>query len=248
MRLDDHFHTTGATLFRWRSYLLLAFLPIILWVATGGERIETAFGDLIGDSVEVLALLLVLAGCLGRILTVGFVPRGTSGRNTGEGQVAEVLNTSGAYSLVRNPLYLANCLIYLGIALFTQSLVLVLVFALVLVPYYERIIAAEERFLAAKFGAAYEDWAARTPAFWPKTSGFVRPSLPFSARWALRREHATVAGALVALCLVEFALNLVDTPIEPMDVEWVVLFVAVLVAEAVAHVVKRRTRLWAVDR
>lgn len=248
MRLVDHFHTSGAILFRWRSYLLPAFLPVIFQAATGGERIETAFGDLAGDAVEGWALLIVAAGCLGRILTVGFVPRGTSGRNTGEGQVAEVLNTTGVYSLVRNPLYLCNCLICLGIAPYTQSLVLVLVFALVLVPDHERSIAAEERFLAAKSGPAYEDWAARTPAFWPRRTGLVPPGLPFSARWALRREHATVAGAVLALCLVEFTLHLMGGEGEPVERGWIALFAVTLVAEAVLHVVKRRTKLLSVAR
>ena len=50
---------------------------------------------------------------------MGFAPRGTSGRNT-LGQVAEVLNTSGMYSVVRNPLYLGNFVIWLGLALFIK--------------------------------------------------------------------------------------------------------------------------------
>ncbi|MGB8874133.1 MAG: hypothetical protein WCC75_12145, partial [Desulfobaccales bacterium] len=45
----------------------------------------------------------------------GLPPRGTSGRNT-QGQVAETLNTTGIYSLVRNPLYLGNFLIWLGLS------------------------------------------------------------------------------------------------------------------------------------
>lgn len=248
MRLDDHFPHSGAVLFRWRSYLLLAFLPVILWVATGGERIEALMGDTIGDAFEAFAVLVVALGCLGRILTVGFVPAGTSGRNTGEGQIAEVLNTTGAYSLVRNPLYLANSLIYIGIALFSQSLVVALILALVLVPYYERIIAAEERFLADRFGATYDDWAARTPAFWPRLAGFVPPALPFSTRWAIRREHATVYGAIVALVLVEAVLHSVEESAEPFDIGWLVLLALATLAELVILYLKRRTKVLTIRR
>ncbi|MGC9453013.1 MAG: methyltransferase family protein, partial [Oceanipulchritudo sp.] len=51
---------------------------------------------------------------------------GTSGRNTKQ-QVAYSLNTTGFYSVVRNPLYLGNFFMYLGIALFTHHWWLVLV-------------------------------------------------------------------------------------------------------------------------
>ncbi len=48
-----------------------------------------------------------------RVIVVGHAPYGTSGRNTRE-QVADTLNTTGMYSIVRHPLYLANYLIILG--------------------------------------------------------------------------------------------------------------------------------------
>lgn len=55
-----------------------------------------------------------LFGLLIRAVTIGFTPKGTSGRNTKEGQVAEVLNTKGIYSVVRHPLYLGNYFMWLG--------------------------------------------------------------------------------------------------------------------------------------
>ena len=50
-----------------------------------------------------------------RIYTVGTTPAGTSGRNRDK-QIAEKLNKTGVYSIIRHPLYLGNLLIWLGVA------------------------------------------------------------------------------------------------------------------------------------
>jgi protein-S-isoprenylcysteine O-methyltransferase Ste14 len=243
MLLRDQMARTGGTLFRWRSFVLLGFLPAIIWAVMQGEQVEAIVGDGLGEAFEGLAVGLVVLGEAIRILTVGFVPSGTSGRNTA-GQVATRVNTTGAYSLVRNPLYLGNCLMYLGVVLFTQSIGLVLIFVLVLIIYYERIIAAEEAFLSVKFGTDYTDWASRTPAFLPRLTGWQTPDMVFSWRSVIRREHASVYAAVVALFLVETGLTLLDpNSLETLDTEWFVILGIATVLELVAVLVKKRTRL-----
>lgn len=246
MRLTDHMSHTGASLFRWRSYLPLLFVPFLIVAAFRGEQIERAYGETVGDIYEIFCIGLVILGQMLRIVTVGHVPRGTSGRNV-QGQLAEALNTTGIYSVVRNPLYLANCIMYLGVALFSQSLIVALVMALVLLPYYERIIAAEETFLSAKFGAVYDDWAARTPAFFPRLSGWVPSALPFSWRTVIRREQASVFGAVVALYLLELGLHKLGGGDEPMSPLWHWALAVAIVLEIAAHLAKTRTKLLAVD-
>jgi hypothetical protein len=141
-----------------------------------------------------------------RVATVGFVPRKTSGRNTG-GQIAETLNTTGIYSLTRNPLYLANCMTYVGIVLSAQDLLLAIALVLFLVLYYERIIMAEEAFLVQRFGQAYLDWAAEVPPFLPRLHGWKRPELPFSIRSVLRREPPSWLAAVLCLAVIELAAD-----------------------------------------
>lgn len=244
MLLRDHLAHTGVSLFRWRSFVLLAFVPAIIWATTQGEQVEHVIGDFWGEVFELSAIGLVVLGELIRILTVGFVPAGTSGRNTGAGQVASRLNTTGAYAMVRNPLYLGNCMMYVGIALFSQSVMLALVMALVLLPYYERIIAAEESFLLDKFGSDYASWAARTPAFIPRLSQWQRPDMPFSWLSVIKREHASIYGAIVALFLVEMGLTAFDQdPSETFDMAWIVFFAIATVLELVVLFLKKRTTL-----
>lgn len=245
MRITDHLATSGDRLFRWRSFVLGIFVPFMAIAVLQGEAIEIRYGALAGGTVEMLALALVLAGLLLRVLTVGHVPARTSGRNT-HGQVAEVLNTTGIYSVVRNPLYLGNAISYIGAVLYTQSLALTLVMALVLVIYFERIIAAEEAFLTDRFGASYTDWAAKTPAFFPDLRLWTPPALPFSLRTVIRREHPTWAGSVVLLYALEMASTLVEGEHLADRPAWHAVLAMALMGQVVVMLLKRHTRLFAV--
>ncbi len=184
MALQEEFTSLGNRFFRWRSYLPLCMA--LLFLAALWSQPNAASPDHPGRPWQMGCLLVSLAGLGLRFLTVGFAPRGTSGRNT-RGQLAETLNTTGAYSLVRNPLYLGNFLIWLGLSLFLRvwwcSVIVILCFIL----FYERIIFAEEAFLREKFAAAFGAWAAGTPAIIPRFRNWRAPSLPFSWKSALRR-------------------------------------------------------------
>jgi len=61
--------------------------------------------------------------------------------------VASTLNTTGAYSLSRNPLYVGNYFMWAGVAMVTDSAWFVLLFSLAFWIYYERTVFAEEFFI-----------------------------------------------------------------------------------------------------
>jgi protein-S-isoprenylcysteine O-methyltransferase Ste14 len=245
MLIKDHMSASGNHLFRWRSYLPMVFLPFIALTVQHGEVIEVQFGDLAGDIYEITAILLVVLGQAIRILTVGYVTDGTSGRNT-TGQIAECLNVTGFYSVVRNPLYLGNCLMYLGVVAYSQNLTLTVVLALVLALYYERIISAEESFLAKKFGDSYAKWAAKTPAFFPHLralSAWQRPALPFSWKMVIRREHPSIFGAIVAVFLIDLGFQKLGVlPEDDLGISLWILGIAAIATLAV-KLLKRYTRV-----
>ena len=192
----------GDWLFRWRSYMLFCLSPLILLAIGAPEPVEANLGALADHLFETGCLALAFAGLAMRVYCVGHVPAGTSGRNTRR-QIAETLNTTGLYSLTRNPLYLANSIIYMSFALFTQNIFFVSIMGLFLVLYLERIIATEERFLVAKFGDAYLQWARQVPAFFPRLHGWQAPELGFSWKSAIRREYSGLFAIVVAF----FALD-----------------------------------------
>jgi protein-S-isoprenylcysteine O-methyltransferase Ste14 len=181
----------GSWLFRWRSYLPLLLFPLAVETFLNSGWMTRQFGAAGEDLWDIFCLLVALIGLTVRVMTVGFVPRGTSGRNT-TSQQAAVLNTTGLYSVVRHPLYLGNFFIFMAFVMLLKSGLFAILAALVYLAYYERIILAEEEFLAERHGAAFYEWSSRTPVIIPRLRGWVAPHLPFSWRSALRREYHTV--------------------------------------------------------
>ncbi|MCE2788603.1 MAG: isoprenylcysteine carboxylmethyltransferase family protein [Saprospiraceae bacterium] len=189
MALQQEWEVQGNFLFRYRSHLPLLLLPVAAWVMSYMviRRPEWFLPHGI-SALELVSLICSLSGLLIRILTVGYTPKNTSGRNTAQGQVADTLNTSGIYSVVRHPLYLGNYFMWLGVAILTGDLWFWFSFSLLYALYYERIMYAEEQFLTKKFGETYLSWASVTPAFIPAFRVWRGPELRFSWKKVLKKE------------------------------------------------------------
>ncbi len=203
MALVHEFERSGNWLFRRRSWL-----PVVLIVAGVIVLYLTNRQAILYDSTEELIILGVsLFGEAIRIYTVGYAPRNTSGRNTIAGQIADELNTTGIYSLVRHPLYVGNFFMWLGPVLFVRTFVFVIIFILVYWLYYERIMFAEEQFLRGKFGEAYDKWSENVKAVIPRFKGFSKPSLPFSFKSVLRREYNSFVNIFIIFVALDLFRN-----------------------------------------
>jgi len=204
MLLKKHLEVSGNYFFRWRSYLPLIMVVFFLAALPNfSYPLDDHLLDLIW---EIFCLTISFLGFFIRIITVGCTPQKTSGRNTNKGQVADYLNTRGMYSIVRNPLYLGNFFVGLGISLFLRIWWVSFIYALLFMIYYERIILAEEAFLEKKFKQQYTEWASKTPVFFPKFSRWQTPDLPFSFKKAIRKEY----HGFLAIILSLFALEVVS--------------------------------------
>jgi protein-S-isoprenylcysteine O-methyltransferase Ste14 len=240
MALREQMALVGQDLFRWRSYLPAVCL---LLFAAGFVHYRYPLGSHRLDQLwEGVCLAVAGAGLAVRALVVGYTPRGTSGRNTHR-QKARQLNTTGMYSLVRHPLYLANLLIFLGVVLFFHQWAITSVAALAYWLYYERIMLAEEDYLRAAFGAEFEDWAERTPAFLPRLGGWVRPERPFSFRNVLRREHNTFFGVVLTMTALEVVSERVVSGRFGLEPMWGVIFFPSLAVYLTLHALKHFTRV-----
>ena len=195
----------GNFLFRWRSYIpLLLLIPGVIAMADS-PIIEARYQGVAKELWALWAIIGVFTSFIGlaiRWITVGFVPGGTSGRNTKE-QRAEFLNTNGIYSIVRNPLYIGNYLAILGITISLNVWWFPVISSLAYWLYIERVIAAEEEFLAEKFGADYLTWANNTPAFVPAFAQWNKPDMAFSYKTVLRREYNGVMAVGTAFFLIK---------------------------------------------
>ncbi|MDR0520612.1 MAG: isoprenylcysteine carboxylmethyltransferase family protein [Planctomycetaceae bacterium] len=224
MQMNQEMQKQGRWLFRWRSYLpLLFFVLFIPAFLNYHHPLGSHTADLIWESV---CLFIGLCGLAVRCLVIGYAPQRTSGRNTKE-QIAETLNTKGMYSLVRNPLYLGNFLMWSAPVLFFHSCGwwLILIYVLAFVLYYERIIITEETFLFQKFGEDYARWASETPAFFPKRLRWQKPELPFSWKTVVRREYHGLFGLIAAMTAVELTGEICLHREFIIDPVWLVIFI-----------------------
>lgn len=214
MALQEEFEKQGIWLFKYRSFLplIILFIAIVLYLKT---KIYPETFIILEDTpyeiyYEMFALCISLVGLFIRIYTVGFTPKNTSGRNTKQGQIADTLNTTGMYSIVRHPLYVGNLLMWIGPAMLTGNFWFIVTFLLLYWVYYERIMYAEEQFLRKKFGEEYFKWSENVPAFVPVIKKFKKPDLPFSWKKVLKKEK----NGLFALFLIFFIFDFLGETIK----------------------------------
>jgi protein-S-isoprenylcysteine O-methyltransferase Ste14 len=84
------------------------------------------------------------------------------------------LANTGPYARVRHPQYAGFMLIMTGFLLQWPTLVTLAMYP-ILVFMYARLALREEREALARFGAAYERYAARTPRFFPRLHAATTP-------------------------------------------------------------------------
>ncbi len=204
MALIEEFDKTGNWLFKGRSYFPLALYAMAAIVIGMGWDEHLSVFD---ETTAWICIAISLLGLFIRAIAIGYVPRGTSGRNTKEGQVAEVLNSTGIYSTVRHPLYLGNFFMWFGIIIYVGNWWFTLVCCLMYWIYYERIMFAEEFFLRGKFGQVYLDWAAKTPAFIPALSKWKSPTWEFSLKNVLKREYNGFFAIFLSMALLDIFKN-----------------------------------------
>lgn len=245
MALREELKQQGDLLFKYRSYfplLLLVFGLALLLLGALNGGLQTQPGYV--NWLEKAAIFVSLFGLAIRVNVVGFSAKNTSGRNTSRGQVADMLNTRGVYSITRNPLYIGNYFMWLGIAMLTGNLWFIVVFSLIFWIYYERIIFAEEEFLRQKFGDPYLQWAARTPIFIPTRLKWKRSESQFLWKKVLKQEK----NGFLALFVVFYIFEILKLRIEHdqwvIEKNWLLLMVIISAATyIIIKLLKRYTKI-----
>lgn len=184
----------GGFLFHWRDYLFpLAVLVLFITASPA----QTIFGSAtLEDTVDIVALLLILSRVLIRMLVIGYVKV----RRNGIAKVvhADELYIKGMFGLCRNPLYLGNILIYTGAFLLHGALPVVIGgTALFLFAYYS-IIFSEENYLQDRFGEDYTAYCSHTPRLLPRLSNWGDSTAEMELQWlrALLSEDNVIAQSV----------------------------------------------------
>jgi len=150
---------------RWVIVAIGVLGAIGAWLPAYTERHGVWVMD--GDALRWCGVALYTAGGVLRLVPVFVLGRRFSGLVAI--QQGHTLVTGGVYRVIRHPSYLGLLMGVLGWGLAFRSVAGVLIALLNLVPLVARI-RAEERLLAAHFGAEYEAYRARTwrlvPGVW----------------------------------------------------------------------------------
>jgi protein-S-isoprenylcysteine O-methyltransferase Ste14 len=185
-------------LFRYRGQIpiLLVFLAILVIY---NNHSLTFFEKFVGKNINLLvSVIFVFIGHLVRALVIGFRGIHTSGQNRHE-QVAEILNTTGLYSITRHPLYLGNFLIWMGIFLYLGDFWFLLVGCLFFFMLYMPIMNLENNFLKNKFGEEHKIWSQKTPMFIPNFKLIQMPENQFSIKLVWKNEYPGIVSTLSSI-------------------------------------------------
>ena len=147
-------------------------------------------------SIFAVGILLAIIGEGMRIRAIRYAGGATRTRRVG----ASDLVTNGPFALTRNPLYLANMMLYTGYALASFSLFpyLPVITALFFILQYGLIISLEESTLHSLFGNQYQEYCREVPRLFPRRVWPQNPSPPrYSLQEALREERSTLSGLLL---------------------------------------------------
>lgn len=233
----------GNFMFRWRNTIF----PIVLLALFFGFRPKYPSGNEAADNaLDALGVLLAMAGQALRFAVIGFAYILRGGRH---GKVyAEDLVTSGFFAHSRNPLYLGNMLVLLGLFTIHGSPWVYVLGVPFFVLAYVAIVAAEENFLRGKFGAAYEAYMRDVPRWIPRLRG-LRASLTgmrFNWRRVILKEYgstfAWAAGAVVLMAADTLTYRAYRQRAEYLDTLWIVLAI-LTIAYGVARYLKLSRRL-----
>ena len=192
----------GNFLYHYRNFLFPVFYAL-LFIPTMSlfSNYKTAL---------VVGFIVAMTGQIVRVMTVGlkYIIRGGKNRMV----YAEDLVTDGIFAHSRNPLYVGNVLIIIGLGLMSNSLLFNLIMSPLFIGIYQAIIHAEENFLGNKFGDAYTRYCAATNRWLPKLKGLGQTlsSMEFNWNRVIAKEYTSTyiwLSAAVLLTMTAFYRN-----------------------------------------
>ena len=141
--------------FKYRSYTPIPIAILIIYFASEQKP------------YYLLGLLMLLFGESIRVWAVSYAGGKTRTRKVG----APALCTSGPYAFTRNPLYLGNMFMYIGIALVAGApniiFMILIIFSFFMIQY-TLIVSLEEETLTNLFGEAYINYKKNVPPIFPR--------------------------------------------------------------------------------
>jgi protein-S-isoprenylcysteine O-methyltransferase Ste14 len=192
----------GNFFFKYRNFLFI-FLYLALFIPSPRIFTENNFGENYYIYPLIIGLVITIYGQLIRGITIAlaYIIRGGKDKKV----YAESLVTEGVFRHCRNPLYVGNILMLVGVGILKNSLLFMTVFIPLFLFIYQAIVLAEENFLRGKFGEQFNRYCQQVNRWWIKFKGLgaTFSGMKFNGKRWLTKEYNTqtvwLAGILVIL-------------------------------------------------
>lgn len=191
----------GNFFFKYRNWLFI-FLYALLFIPSPELFRPEHFGVDYWIWPLVIGLVITVSGQLIRGATIGlaYIIRGGK-----DGKVyADDLVTQGIFNHCRNPLYVGNILMLLGVGILSNSLIYAAIVMPLFMLIYHAIVLAEENFLRGKFGESYVAYCKRVNRWIPSFAGLSATfgSMEFKWKRWLLKEYNTQYVWLTGIVLI----------------------------------------------
>ena len=157
-----------------------------------------------------LGALLLFVGEAIRIWAVSYAGGITRTRNVGAPKIC----SSGPYAFVRNPLYVGNMMMYLGVVFIAGAANVYLMAATTIAFFliqYSLIISLEEETLRGLFEKNYKEYEKNVPAIFPRLRPWKNPDnrKPQKIFKTIKTEKRTIQNVVFILVLIFFRTNFI---------------------------------------
>lgn len=194
-------HNVGSYFFRYRNIIGPSIFVIAIYFGTSSYPLNRPELNVLFD---IAGIAIALLGQAIRIVTIGYEYIERGGRN--RRVYATKLITGGVFSHCRNPLYVGNVLLAIGLALVFHSVLFYLTVLPFVMVAYVSIVSAEEKFLRDKFGNEYVQYCRDVNRWIPKWRGWTRTTSQLTFNWTrvIVKEYNTLFVGVLALALAKF--------------------------------------------
>jgi protein-S-isoprenylcysteine O-methyltransferase Ste14 len=191
----------GNFFFKYRNIIFL-FFYLVLFIPSWPVFSENNAGAYYYRWPLCIGLFITFLGQFIRAISIGlaYIIRGGK-----DGKVyAEDLVTQGMFNHCRNPLYVGNILMLVGVGVLSNSLLYVAVMLPVFMFIYQAIVLAEENFLRKKFGAGYDAYTKKVNRWLINPAGLGQTFANNSFNWRryILKEYNTIYIWLSGITLV----------------------------------------------
>lgn len=190
----------------------------------------------------LIGFSITIAGQIVRVVTIGlvYIIRGGKDRRV----YADNLVTTGIFSHCRNPLYVGNILILVGLGIASNSIIFNCLATPLFLFFWQAIVLAEENFLRNKFKQEFEDYCSRVNRWLPNLSGIGKTIGSMEFKWKrviIREYNATyiwMTGA-VLIVMKHFYFHTAQFNFKENIPVFITLLVLLLVLYLIARYLKK---------